>query len=153
MAKFKFRMATSLKLRESVRDQRMAELNEAYRADDVLREKLEALQAEWNFVRDEFRRVVGPGKVNVDQLLESQRYEMTLLAQQAQVKRQREMVAEEIERRRGALMAANRDVKVLEKLRDKQAERFRLEEIGREAKRLDEVAQVRACATWEEVEL
>ena len=38
------------------------------------------------------------------------------------------------------LVVADRDVRVLEKLREKQARRHRLEEDRQEAKRLDEVA-------------
>ena len=49
-------------------------------------------------------------------------------------------MAEEIERRRQTLVQANRDVRVLEKLREKQAGRHRQEEDRRETKVLDEVA-------------
>ena len=50
----------------------------------------------------------------------------------------------EIERRRLVLAEANREVRVLEILRDKQAAQHRQEEERREMKRLDEVAQQQA---------
>ncbi len=50
----------------------------------------------------------------------------------------------EIDRRRQVLAEANREVRVLENLRDKQAGQHRQQEDRREMKRLDEVAQQQA---------
>ncbi len=144
MAKFKFRLATLLRLRESVRDSRRSELGEAYRVDDVLKAQLDQIEDDLQAVRNRRRDVCGQGGVNVDQLLESQRYELALQTQQQQINRQRQTVAEEIERRRQALVEANREVRVLEKLRDKQQQRHQQEESRREIKQLDEIAQQRA---------
>ena len=58
--------------------------------------------------------------------------------------RQRETVQTEIDRRRQVLAEANREVRVLENLRDKQAGQHRQQEERREMKRLDEVAQQQA---------
>jgi len=63
-----------------------------------------------------------------------------LKAHRKQLEGQREQVAVEIERRREVLVAANREVRVLEKLREKQSQRHREEENRREAKQLDEAA-------------
>lgn len=140
MAKFKFRLATLLRLREATRDQRRGELAEAYRADDLLREHQERLGQELRWLLDQCRKVAGPGTVDVDRLVESQRYELTLRAQQGQLASQREAVGAEIDRRRQTLLAADRDVRLLEKLREKQAHRHHQEESRREIKQLDEVA-------------
>lgn len=139
--KFKFRLATLLRIREATRDQRRGALAEAYRVDELLRGQLEQNENELEQLKSHCRRVVGPGEVNVDRLAEAQRYELTLRRQEAHILRQREAVAHEIERRRQALIEADREVRVLEKLREKQAESHRREEEYREAKRLDEVAQ------------
>jgi flagellar FliJ protein len=144
MAKFKFRLATLLRLREATRDERRAELAEAYRADDVLREHLDRLGEELGRLQAECRQVAGPGTVDVDRLVEVQRYEVTLRAQQNRLAGQREAVGAEIDRRRQALLAADRDVRLLEKLREKQARRHHQEEHRREVKQLDEVAGQRA---------
>lgn len=144
MPAFKFRLATLLRIREATRDQRRAELAEAYRVDEVLKAKIDGVGRELDWLKDRCRRIAGPGTVDVDQLVEGQRYELTLKAQQAQLGQQRETVAAEIQRRREALLAADRDVRVLEKLRDRQSHQFREEEERREAKRLDEVASLRA---------
>ncbi len=140
MAKFKFRLATLLRLREATRDERRTELAEAYRADNLLREHLDRVGQELSWLRAQCRKVAGPGTVDVDRLAETQRYELVLRAQQNQLTGQREAVGVEIDRRRQALLEADRDVRVLEKLRHKQAQRHRREEERQEIKQLDEVA-------------
>ncbi len=140
MAKFKFRLATLLRLRESAREERQEQLAEAYRVDDVLREQVAEVEQELDVMRADCRRAAGPGDINVDQLIAAQRYELLLKAQQANLEKQRETVATEIERRRLALVEANRDVRVLEKLRDNQRRQHRENENHREVKQLDEVA-------------
>ncbi|MCC6125577.1 MAG: flagellar export protein FliJ [Pirellulales bacterium] len=152
MPKFKFRLATLLKLREAARDERQAELSEAYRADDILNERLRQIHDELAALSVGCRKAAGPGAVNIDLLIESQRYEVTLRVYEKQTRAQRERLALEIERRREALLAANREVKVLEKLREQQLERHREEENRRDVKRLDEVAQRRAAAAMAEAE-
>jgi flagellar export protein FliJ len=86
------------------------------------------------------RATAGPGTVDVDSLVEAQRYEVALKTQQTQFKQQRQAIADEIQSRQHRLVEANREVRVLEKLRDKQLEKHRKEENRREAKVLDEVA-------------
>jgi flagellar export protein FliJ len=152
MAKFKFRLTTLLKIREATRDERQAELAEAYRADDILVERLRQISGEFGALLEECRKAAGPGAVNIDRLLEAQRYEVMLRAYEKQTLEQRRRLAEEIERRREALLAANREVRVLEKLREHQLERHREEENRRDIKRLDEIAQQRAAANMAEAE-
>jgi flagellar protein FliJ len=152
MPRFQFRLATLLKLREATRDGRRAELAEAYRADDILGERLEQLHGELGDLMAECRKAAGPGAVNIDRLIESQRYEIALRVYEKQLLEQRRRLAAEIERRRAALIEADREVRVLEKLREHQLERARDEENRRDIKRLDEIAQQRAAARMAEVE-
>jgi flagellar protein FliJ len=152
MAKFKFRLTTLLKLREATRDERRAELAEAYRADDILVERLRQIHDELKGIGEACRKAIGPGAVNVDLLIESQRYEVLLRSYEKQTLQQRELLAQEIERRREALLVANREVRVLEKLREHQLEQHREEENRRDIKRLDEIAGQRAAANLAEVE-
>jgi flagellar protein FliJ len=144
MSKFKFRLATLLRIRESARDERRGALAEAFRVDELLRARLDDVVAELGHLRAQCRQAAGPGEVNLDRLVEAQRYELTLRNQQRQLVRQREAVADEIERRRQALIEADREVRVLEKLREKQAGQHRQAEEYRAARRLDEVAQQQA---------
>jgi flagellar protein FliJ len=144
MAKFQFRLATLLRIREATRDERRHALAEAYRVDELLRVQVENIGRELSQLITQRRQDAGPGEVKVDRLVNSQRFELTLRHQERQLLRQRETVAAEIERRRQALIEADREVRVLEKLREKRAEEHRQEQDRREARRLDEVAQQQA---------
>ena len=81
MSKFKFRLATLLKIRESTRDERRRALAEAYRADDMLRERIDETRSEMQNLMETCRKAVGPGAVNVDSLIDAQRYELLLQSQ------------------------------------------------------------------------
>lgn len=144
MARFKFRLATLLKLREAARDERRSHLAQAYQADAILQQQQEQVAQEVVALQEIYRSAGRPGEVNVDRLISAQRHEMVLKFQGQQLQQQRETVAQEIERRRAALAEANREVKVLEKLRERQQERHQEEENRRDIRRLDEVAQLRA---------
>ncbi len=144
MAKFKFRLATLLRLRELARDERRAQLAQAYRAQDLLDEQKRQIEEHLAEMRHRARLVAAPGEIDVDRLLEARRFEMVLLAQREHADRQREMIGIEIERRRTAVVEANREVQVLDNLRARQHERHRAEENRREIKHLDEIAQQQA---------
>jgi len=115
---FTFRLETLLRVRRLHRDERRNELAQAFRAEAVIMEQINQSERDLAAVRR--TRVVRPGTVNVDRLVDSQRFEMTLRLDGIQLAAQRAQIAEEIERRREQLVAADRDVRVLEKLREKQ---------------------------------
>jgi flagellar FliJ protein len=141
MSKFRFRLATLLKLREAARDERRAALADAYQADEVLQGYLAKTQEDLVAVQQTYRQAISPGQINVDPLIDSQRYEMVMRAQVQHLDQQRAQLAEEIERRRQALVYADRDVRILEKLRDNQARQHAQTEEMQLMKILDEVAQ------------
>ena len=140
MAKFIFRLESLLKLREARRDECRAALAEGYRVDEVLRKQFDSMERELDALKEFCRRKASPGGIDIDRLVEAQRYELVTRAQQGNIAQQRETVAAEIERRRQALVESDREVHVLEKLRERQAEQYRREEEVGEARRLDEVA-------------
>jgi flagellar protein FliJ len=140
MSTFKFRLATLLRLRENDRDQRRAELAQAYQADDIMRQQQDELERERREMLDTNRRTAEPGEVDIDRLIQIGRYELLLKAHSDRIRRQREAVAVEIERRRETLVHANREVRILENLREKLRDRHREEDGRRETKTLDEVA-------------
>jgi flagellar export protein FliJ len=140
MAQFVFRLEPLLKLRAARRDECRAALADGYRVDEVLRKQFDNLERELDALREFCRRKSSPGGVDIDRLVEAQRYELVTRAQQRNIAQQRETVAAEIDRRRQALVEADREVRVLEKLRERQSELHRREEEIREARRLDEVA-------------
>jgi flagellar protein FliJ len=141
MPRFKYRLATLLKIREGVRDERRAELATAYVAEQKLRERREAIQAELNEHLAEQQQSVSRGAaVDVDRLLSTHRYQLVLRAEMTVLDRQGEMLASEIDKRRQALVAADREVRALEKLKDSQYERHRQGELLAENKQFDEIA-------------
>jgi flagellar FliJ protein len=143
MKPFTFRLATLLRLKEAARDEARARLAQALRAEQLLLNRIEELHAMLAEVHQQLRSAARPGRVEVDQLVESQRYELLLKAQRDLADQQRQAVAREIDARRAAAMEADRQVCVLQKLREKQQARHQQEAARSETKRLDELAIVR----------
>jgi flagellar protein FliJ len=140
MTKFRFRLATLLQLRESTRDERRVQLAESQRADTELHRQLIRVEMEQQQLQRECREAAGPGDVDLPRLVEAQQYASALRAQQTELRRQRQALAAEIDRRRQTLLEADRDVRTLEKLRENQLQAHRQEENRQEGKRLDEAA-------------
>ncbi len=145
MPKFHFRLATLLRLNESVRDERRSKLAEAFRADELLEQREAMVADEIAATRAGGRKAVTPGAVDLDRIVEAQRYEMALRARQKLLEQQRKAVGGEIERRREAVLAANREVRALEKLRERHKQRYQQDETRREVRELDEVALRTTC--------
>ena len=138
--KFKYRLAPLLKIRENIRAEKQAELNQAYEAAQIVEEKLQQVQSELVRNGELGREAIQKGRVSVDYLLALRRHEAVLLAEQSQAQEQLEQIRQEIERRRIALMEADREVKVLEKLREKLKIKHLQEEALAELKQMDEIA-------------
>ena len=143
-----FRLATLLKLREQTRAERRRELAQAFEAERILRERAAHMQADIEATRQRTRGA-SQGSINVETLLTARRYELTVKGQLAELNRQIAQVLQEIERRRAALLEADRDVKVLEKLRELQAEQHAAQDQRRENRQLDE-AGIRGFARRQE---
>ncbi len=139
---FRFRLQTLLRLRIAERDQRRTELAKALRAEAMLRQRQEALQEEQASLAGRERELKSPGVADVDALLHAHRYEIVLAAQMRQLNDQLAQVVAESERRRQVLVEADRQVRVLEKLRDRQSASHRQEEQRLETKQFDELALV-----------
>ncbi len=60
------------------------------------------------------------GQINLDVLLGTSRYDAIMRAELAAIAAHQATLAEEIERRQQAVLAADREVRMLEKLREKQ---------------------------------
>jgi flagellar export protein FliJ len=140
MSEARFQLATLLKLRESTRDECRARLAESQRVDQELVDQLTRLGMEQQRVQVECRKAAGPGDVDIERLVESHRYAVSLRNSEEELKQQRQTLAAEIQQRRQALLQADQEVQVLEKLRDQRLERHRVEEERKEAKQIDEAA-------------
>ena len=138
MSPFRFRLTTFQRLKEAARDACREQFVDALRVDDRLRQQIAEFQAMIREARD--LQTVPAGQVDVDRILSAQRHEMVATAEMRHVEHQRLKVLEEIERRRAALVEADREVKTLEKLKtSQQAEHRRRAEVV-EMKLMDETA-------------
>ncbi len=133
-----FRLESIRRLREAQRDRRRAELADALSTERLLVQQIDQLRHEAEVWQRQARHAAG-GDVNVDQLAHANRYRWLLLAQREQITLQRSKLQEEIERRRAALVEADRDLKSLEKLAERHHAAERALELQREQRELDEV--------------
>ncbi|WP_254512061.1 flagellar export protein FliJ [Anatilimnocola floriformis] len=149
MSTYRFRLQTVLRLRSAARDERRAELGRAQRASEVLREQQDKVAADIVSTQDATRELLqkqanSTGGLNVDSLLNANRNVMMLRAQAAQLVQQQKQIAVEIGKRQAALVEADRDVRVLEKLQEKGLKEHEFRENAIEQRELDEIAIVRA---------
>jgi flagellar FliJ protein len=149
MSNFKFRLQTVLRLRRAVRDERRAELGRAQRAAEVLREQQERIAVEAIENQDATRQLMtrqasSSGGVSVDGLLNAHRHALVLKSQSAQLAQQQKQVELEIAKRQAALVEADREVRVLEKLQEKGQIEHDLRELALEQRELDEIAVLRS---------
>ena len=140
MATFHFRLATLLRIREADRDERRAQLSDAQQAEAIVAGRIKEMDQEIAAIRQLGQLAAAPGKVNVDQLLDMQRYEIQLKIERAATEDQRQKIAQEVERRLERAIAADREVRILEKLRETQLAKHRSEEEKVDQKRFDELA-------------
>jgi len=140
MSTFKFRLATLLRLREMARDQRRAQLAEAYQAEEAILRERRRVSDHLSELMAECRASAAPGELDLDRLLDARRFEVTLRAEHQDLTEKHEAVRAEVDKRREALVESNRSVRVLELLRERQLEQHREREKVREIKQLDEIA-------------
>ncbi len=143
MAKYKFRLATLQKVREAKRDQQRQALAEAFRAEQVLSEARAEITAEEIELREMQHAAVQSKYLDVNRLLEAQRYELLLKARAMELAKQATLLSAETERRRQLLIEADRDVRVLEKLDERHRREHEQQRRRAECKAMDEVASNR----------
>jgi flagellar export protein FliJ len=140
MARFQFRLATLMKLRKEARNLRRTELNRAQEAAATLAERRADVDSRIAQLASQVRGAVGPGTIDLEPMIQAQRYQAVLQAERHALDDQAAVVAEEVQRRHTAVVAADREVRILEKLHDRQAARHREEELKEETRQLDEAA-------------
>ena len=142
----KFRLATLLKLRERDRDMAAKAVQDVYLAIG----KLDAAQQEIDEANSqmyEARKQSSFGAINLNQILDAQRYQMVLSAQSAQIADHKGKLNQELERRQFALVQSQKAVKSLEKLRDQRSQAADVHALARQQERLDEWSSIRHAMT------
>jgi flagellar protein FliJ len=137
MKKFQFRLDSLVRLREAVRDERRSQLAEALRIQASLEGEMQQLRARLDEARQ--MHTAPQGAVDIDRLLVAERYEMVLLLEKHNLEQQQVSTNAEVEKRRQALVWADQDVRVLEKLRETQFQRWRA---GAERDALDHLDEI-----------
>jgi flagellar export protein FliJ len=140
MAKYKFRLETLQKVREARRTQQRAALAEAFRAEEVLASNRAELEIEAAELRELQRSAAAGRYLDVNCLLEAQRYELLLTARGHELAKHAALLAAETERRRQALVEADREVRALELLDERKRREHNRQQQRAEVKQLDEVA-------------
>jgi flagellar protein FliJ len=143
MSKYQFRLETLRRLRTVHRDQQRSALADAFRAEEILAERRSDLIQEHTLLRNMQRSAVASPYADVNQLVEAQRYQTILAAQEQQLVEQAKLLADEVERRRLQLVEADRAVRVLDLLDQRHRQEHRRHTERQEVKRLDEVAAIR----------
>ncbi len=133
---FRFRFKSLLQLRRAARDERSADLALALEAHSKLQGWIADVNQELRLLRNCRNSV---GTLDTDRILSAASYEGVLRNTLRQYELDLVQVAQEVERRREALMLADQAVRVMEKLREKQQQQFQHEFLLREGKFLDEV--------------
>ena len=130
-----------MKIRRTTRDERQLQLARAYEAERVLDQQQVELDQKRTAIKQVSRNVSRPGTVNVETLLGVNRYELVLESQGRVLRERRQQLEAEIQKRRQSLINADRDVRVLEKLRERQQIDHENKERRLEIKQTDDSAQ------------
>jgi flagellar export protein FliJ len=137
-----FRLATLLKLRERDRDLASKAVQEVQSAIDKLMEQQREIDAS-NQSMDGFRKKASHGSINLNQILDAQRYQLVLAAQSSQIAQHQGVLNQELERRQSILVKCQQAVKSLEKLREQREQAAQNHALAKQQERLDEWSSVR----------
>ncbi len=139
MSEFRFRLQSVVQLRERERDQAAQAYEKATLAqqqlDDEIQRRQQDHDAQQPLQTTDDQQVVDPQRI-----IESQRYQLVLLQEIAELRTKRQLVDTECERRRQVLVAHEQRVRSLEKLKDKQAADWQAREARGEQIALDQWA-------------
>jgi flagellar export protein FliJ len=147
MARYAFRLKPLQKVREARRDEMRVALAEAFRAEQILAENKAEIEVELGRLRVLQRTATAGKYLDVNQLLEAQRYELLLKARSQELAKQAILLSAETERRRQHLVEADREVRVLEMLDERHQSEFNKEQQRAETKQLDDLATQRWSST------
>ena len=138
---FTFRLNPLITLRDNELKERQSELAKAFEARQILEKDQQAIDRQLEDGITTVRSLTQEGQtINVESLLSYRRQEMFLRAQQNDLLEKMKMIDEEIERRRVLVVAANKELKIVEKLKEKRYEKYLDEQNKTEMKIMDEIA-------------
>ena len=138
---FTFRLEPLITIRDNELKERQSELAKAYEARQILEDALQEIDRQLTEGIAVARSLMQEGQtINVESLLSFRRQEMFLRSQQSDLMEKKEAIDQEIERRRALVVAANKELKIVEKLKERRYEKYLVEENKAETKNMDEIA-------------
>lgn len=141
MKPFTFRLQTVLEQRRLVEEQRREELTRLRTAASAIREEIHALDEEMRRTRRERQEMVVQGDLDHARLAEDYLHALTIRRRQHE--RRLADLADEIVNARSALLAARREHKAVETLRDRDFSAYQVEARRQEQRDIDEIASRR----------
>ncbi|MGL4593231.1 MAG: flagellar export protein FliJ [Thermoguttaceae bacterium] len=138
---FRFQLDSLLSIRNSTLKEKQGALGKAYEARRIVEEKRFALAKDISDTLNSGREMIASGMISPDYLLGLRRHEAFLATQQQEVEQHLVLIDEEIERRLAAVVEANKELKMVEKLKEKRREKYVTEETRKEVVQMDEIAQ------------
>ena len=139
MKKFVFKLESLLKYRRHHRDLCRQLLADIFANDRRLLENRASLEQQRAGQLGEIRELHEPGPIDVDRTAARRYFAGHVQIDMLYIDRDRVIVGEQLNQCQQALMQADREVKVLEKLRDKQHAAFLYEKNRNEGRELDEM--------------
>ena len=137
---YTFRFAMLLKVRQAVRDQRRQALAEVMQAEQLLAHRLLALDEELIGLRNDTADAAGPGPIVIERVIDMSRYQESLLARRRALKMELTDLLCEVDRRQQALVAAETELRAMEKLQDRQHAIHAEHQQRMQAREMDEIA-------------
>jgi flagellar FliJ protein len=145
VAKFVFKLQGVLRQRELIEHQRQREMAELQRQMTILEQALRDLNGSIQTSSDDLRANHLTGKLDMNFLAAHRRYQVAMQRQGMELAQRMALLQRQMDESRQQLAEAAKQRKVIEKLREKQLERWKADQAMRELAAMDEVArQVRA---------
>jgi flagellar FliJ protein len=144
MRAFQFRLRGLLRLREHTREIAQAELSHAQAHLRKIQQQQAKVEQDMDDLEQHMRRGANSKQVDVDRLMDGHRHRLALQAKLAQLSQAMSEATRQLEHCRKQLVEADRQVKVLEKLHEKQLDEHRQQMAAEEARELDEAAAIGA---------
>lgn len=142
MARYEFKLEGVRRLRESHRDALRGQLADALKAAEKLQSQAENIETEISDLTELRRAESKNANFQVSRLLDAQRYEAQLRLDLRGLEEQAKQVEVEIQRRRELVVAAEREVRMLDILDERARQSHRQLMQRREQSELDETALV-----------
>jgi flagellar export protein FliJ len=143
---FRFRLQSIVRLRERDRDEAADALRQALQAKQILENQVSEIQIERS-QQDALRMVATNGAIDLQKLINAQRYQIYLDSQVAELQGQISLIEQECQRRRGKLVKCEQAVRSLEKLEEHQRTEWSLQHASTEQNTLDQWSSFRYWST------